>query len=206
MLIAASAVAAGFLASSAAVAVNPSPPPIVVRVTAAPNVPSSVVAQMLEEVDAIYRNAGIVFAWRGDGDAFATLRVVIGNGRGAAHDGETPLGWIIFEDSQPTENIHVSYTNAERFMDESVKVSGSVVGMTRFEHDMILGRIAGRALAHELGHYLLATKAHTRTGLMKASRSAHELVAIGRTYFQIDPAQRAQMLARQQRGNLVAAR
>ena len=39
---------------------------------------------------------------------------------------------------------------------------------------MLLARAMGRALAHEMGHYLLASKEHTKNGLMQAHRTATE--------------------------------
>ena len=64
----------------------------------------------------------------------------------------------------------------------------------------------GRALAHELGHYLLASKVHTARGLLKASRTAAELFSIERAGFKIDPLQRQQIAARMRGDSLVVRR
>jgi hypothetical protein len=37
-----------------------------------------------------------------------------------------------------------------------------------------MGRLLGRSLAHELGHYLLGTKGHTEMGLMRAHYDASD--------------------------------
>jgi hypothetical protein len=42
--------------------------------------------------------------------------------------------------------------------------------------DERLGLVLGRALAHEIGHFLLAGLPHQLTGLMRASFPEHELV------------------------------
>ena len=64
----------------------------------------------------------------------------------------------------------------------------------------------GRALAHELGHYLLASKVHTERGLLKASRTAAELFGTTRGGFQLDPSQRRQIAARMRGESFVASR
>ena len=64
----------------------------------------------------------------------------------------------------------------------------------------------GRALAHELGHYLLASKVHTRGGLMKAVLTALELFTPDASGFRIEPAQRGAIAARVRGQPLVASR
>jgi hypothetical protein len=54
----------------------------------------------------------------------------------------------------------------------------------------------GRALAHEIGHYLLASKAHTDKGLMATRRSAYELFSAERARFAIDAGEQGAMAAR----------
>jgi Zn-dependent peptidase ImmA (M78 family) len=64
----------------------------------------------------------------------------------------------------------------------------------------------GRALAHELGHYLLASKAHTERGLMKAIMTASELFMPDARAFRLEPAQRRSVAARLRGEPLVASR
>lgn len=210
MLIAISAAAlalASSLAAGASAPITPAPPPIVVHVSAAPNVPSSIVANTIAETDAIFRSAGVSFIWRVGASALTTLSVAIGMepGRGARNDA-TPLGWIVFDDGRPESEIHLSYANAERFMLEARAVVGLVNNMTQAQRELLLGRALGRALAHELGHYLLATKVHTAKGLLKATRSAQEFFSNDRRRFELEPAQRMQITERLQAESIVASR
>ena len=46
-----------------------------------------------------------------------------------------------------------------------------------------LGRAVGRVLAHELGHYLLRSRTHAQSGLMRAVQNTTELVAGDREIF-----------------------
>jgi len=68
--------------------------------------------------------------------------------------------------------------------------------MPRAERETMLGRAMGRALAHEMGHYLLASKAHSVKGLMRAKRTAVEFFAIERTRFELDAEQRTAVTLR----------
>jgi hypothetical protein len=44
-------------------------------------------------------------------------------------------------------------------------------------HERAIGRAVGRVLAHELGHYLLRSRTHAPSGLMRAVQNTAELVA-----------------------------
>jgi hypothetical protein len=51
----------------------------------------------------------------------------------------------------------------------------------------LAGRATGRALAHELGHYLLAEARHARNGLMRVTFKGNELLDTKRHRFQLQP-------------------
>ena len=61
--------------------------------------------------------------------------------------------------------------------------------------DLLLSRAMGRALAHEMGHYLFASKTHAAHGLMRAVHTAPELFGTGRNHFGITSAEQAQIVA-----------
>jgi hypothetical protein len=193
-------------------------PPMVVNVSAAPEVPASLVKRALEETDAIWRASGFSFVWQRAAREIvpyarltekvsplpAALRIVIGEDRGTARDHRTPLGWIVFDDERaPQQEIYLSYANAKSMMEGAREVVGVVAQMPIMQREILLSRLMGRALAHELGHYLLASKVHTPRGLMRASRTAVELFSTNRTGFEIDTAQRQQIAARMRGETLV---
>jgi hypothetical protein len=74
------------------------------------------------------------------------------------------------------------------------------------QRDTLLARAMGRALAHELGHYLLASTAHTEGGLMKAVLTAVELFMPDSRGFRIEAEQRGLVAARLRGEPLVASR
>src|SRR5262249_46543677 len=203
MLIIPSLAAAALAASSAAAVAHPAaPPPMVVTVTALADVSPALVSRVLEEPDAIWQAAGVVFVWRrvplsaatrldqDPFDASSGLRVVIGNAPGTLHDNLMPLGWIQFAHESPAQEIYLSYRNAVAFMIESAPVTGVISRMPPAEKEIKLSRAMGRALAHELGHYLMASKVHSRHGLMQARHTAYEFFEFSRHGFEIDMTER----------------
>jgi hypothetical protein len=215
--------AASFIPDTAEVpADSMSPPaqlPVVVNVFSGPGVPPTLVSRLLAEASAIWRAGGFEFVWQRAAQAAvpnpetgpyysSTLRVVIGDYRGISPDHhKTPLGWIVFDDEhEPQREIYLSYKNATSLMESARTVIGVIERMPPAQLELLLGRAMGRALAHELGHYLLASKVHTQHGLLKASRTASELFSIARPGFGIDPAQRQQIAARLRGEALVVSR
>jgi hypothetical protein len=215
----AAALAALAASPAAAVSTLPPPPPVVVTVTALANVSPSLVSRVLEEADAIWHPAGLAFVWRrmpasaatrldqNPFDASCGLRIVIGDARGVSHDdGLLPLGWILFDQGSPAQEIYLSYRNAVEFMADSAGIAGPVSRMPPVEKEIKLARALGRALAHELGHYLFASKVHTHRGLMQASHTASEFFDFSRRGFDIDPAQRQLIAARLRQDGVVVSR
>ena len=62
--------------------------------------------------------------------------------------------------------------------------------------ERIVGRVVGRVLAHEIGHYALRTTAHARAGLMRPAHVPLALVAPEPRPFALSKAEAAH-LARQ---------
>jgi hypothetical protein len=178
---------------------TPMLPPMIVTVATASDVPASLVTMMLEETDAIWRRAGFTFIWqRVSLDAApldasprpVSLRVVVGRNQRPSGDGRMPLGWIVFDDvSTPEQEVYVSYTSAERFLATAGSAVGPVHSMPRLQRETLMARSMGRVLAHEIGHYLLASKVHTVQGLMKAVQTAVELFSPDRSRFIVEPSQ-----------------
>jgi len=226
MLIATTVVASVLVASitsaaGAPAASSPAIPPMIVNVSSAPGMSQKLVSAVLAEADAIWRTSGVTFAWRRAPLAVAshagateiapyapnTLRLTIGESRGVGRDGYLPLGWILFNDGTvPEQEIYLSYVNAQAMMEEARGVVGIISAMPLAQRETLLARAMGRALAHELGHYLLASKMHTPRGLMKATMTAVELFMPDTGAFRIEPAQRRAVAARLRGEAMVASR
>jgi hypothetical protein len=197
-------------------------PPVVAIVFSQPGVPVTLVSRLLAETSAIWRASGVEFVWQHAAPDVvpygplaetppylpSALRVVIGDDRGVSRDDDKmPLGWIVFDDEhEPQREIYVSHVNALSLMETARHVVGVIGQMPPAQREVLLGRAMGRALAHELGHYLLASKIHTQRGLLKANRTAAELFRTASVGFRLDPSQRRQIAARMRGESVVASR
>jgi hypothetical protein len=214
-------VASTAFAAGAAPVTSDAVPPMIVTVSVEPNLSPALVQAILVEADAIWRPSGISFVWQrtppvsvsyarsGDAAPYLpnTLHLTIGESRGPGRDGRLALGWIMFDDmTVPAQEIYVSYANARKMMEEARGVVGLIDQMPMMQRETLLSRAMGRALAHELGHYLLASKVHTERGLMKAIMTAVELFTPDSRGFRIEAAQRRAVAARLRGEPLVASR
>lgn len=204
MLIAAASLAAVLaVAAPAPAAIDPADvlpvagAAMVVQVTAAYDISRTLVTATLREADAIWRAAGFKFIWeRGAQVTNASLHVVIGGGISPT-DRLMPLAWIGFtEQGAPKTLIYVSHANAVAYMGNAREAVGLVDSMTVLQRETYLARAMGRALAHEIGHFLLASPTHARKGLMRATHSATEFFTAERGGFAIDSSERQRMAAR----------
>jgi hypothetical protein len=163
--------------------------PISVSVHAATDLPRALVESALDEADAIWRAADVIFSWEiadGAGGSLSTLRVTIGDYGGPEGHTSLAIGWIGFDNlGAPTPDIYLSYRNAMELV-RLEEGRAAISRMTEFERRVRLTRVLGRALAHELGHYLLASKMHTPAGLMKAKRPASDFLGPRRSDFEVD--------------------
>jgi len=153
---------------------------------------------MLKESDAVWRASGFRFVWQRDShSADANLRVYLGGGTSRVNERQTPLAWITLDSTgMPEPKIYVSYANALRFLQDSRVTIGSSEAMPVLQRDTYLARALGRALAHEVGHYLMGSKAHAAKGLMMASHTAAQFFSTERTNFSINADERQRMSAR----------
>jgi hypothetical protein len=221
MLIVTSLAAVALLATTGP-ASTPNVLPIVVDIAAAPEISPSLVRRVLEEAGAIWRFAGVLIAWERQAPIVKTagnsqpaagvvstassgrlampgrLRVIIGDERRTAVNDPTvkALGWIRFEADAPEQEIYVSYAAAVELFHESEPVVGRIGTMTVVEREGMLARAMGRALAHEIGHYLLGSKVHTAKGLMQARLTAAQLFAHTWRNLRLAPDQKQLIAAR----------
>ena len=147
-LLASVAYAAG--AAAPAASSVPSVPPMIVNVTAAPEMSPELVARILAETDAIWRPTGIAFVWQRAARRVVpysrasetgpyvptTLRLTIGDNHGEGGGSRLPLGWIVFDDvTTPEQEIYLSRANAEQMMLNARGVIGIVGQMPVMQRD-----------------------------------------------------------------------
>lgn len=162
---------------------------LTIAVFSPPDVTASLVDRIFAEATAIWTPAGISLDWHrvSPVDVVRTwqLDVTIDDGsRRVVTD--HALGWVFFTPDGPETSIHLSRVNAEA----SVLRTAGVDDTSALTHEVLVGRALGRALAHELGHYLLKSKEHSPGGLMRASWRSEEFLAVGRSGFELTAEQR----------------
>jgi hypothetical protein len=84
-------------------------------------------------------------------------------------------------------------------LDNGLGVRISQVQLLRVDppqtHDRRIGVVLGRAVAHEIGHFLLQTNTHASDGLMRARILASEFADLSRQSFRLDRAAEAHLAA-----------
>jgi len=145
----------------------------------------------LDEARAIWIDAGLRISWRIEKERAAAdgLRVVIDDDPGTGLGEGLAIGWVIFQGDQPTQEIHLSYANAVAGLERSCPL-GALNRLNPLRIDEMVAVALGRALAHELGHYLLGPNAHSGSGLMRAEWSPAEMFGESRPFFHLDAVQR----------------
>ena len=155
------------------------------------DVTESLLIQVFDEANAIWGPAGIVLDWHRitskEADADGRVTVEIEDDRRDFGGRRRALGSIPFTAKGPAPSIHLSLSAAEAMIRETPVVIDATIGM----HETLMGRALGRALSHELGHYLLKSKGHTRQGLMRATWPSAELLSIDRRGFELTAEERA---------------
>jgi hypothetical protein len=143
-------------------------------------------------VDVALQPAAILEPYRGDDSLHLVLTDRQSNGRTGQG-----LGWIDFVDGEPSKTITVSVTGARALATRGRwagrELSAWPAGLT----ETFLVRALGRAVAHEVGHYLLRSKAHTARGLMRPTFTVAEIMNRGFEQYRLQPSEVVRLGARQ---------
>jgi hypothetical protein len=86
----------------------------------------------------------------------------------------TALGSTLFIKGHATANIRLSLGSAEELA-TATDMTPPFGSRPRADRDVILLRMLGVALAHELGHYVMDTAHHSREGLLQSAISPQDL-------------------------------
>lgn len=104
--------------------------------------------------------------------------------------GYRALATIEFDNHVPGDVIYASLECARQMV--------NAAGLNRLpptRQDLFAARLLGRAVAHELGHYLFAAKKHSARGLMRASFGVTDLLTSDLKTFRLEPNQLVTLLA-----------
>ena len=161
-----------------------------VLLTVAPDLSDTSRAALVAAATAIWREHGVHLEWLPGTVSRPVsprrLRVLVVARDGIVADEGEPftVGRLVRAGSGHV----VAFASIERAVRvvESARPPG-LAGLAAL-NDRILGLVLGRAVAHEIGHFLLETHTHASQGLMRAQFDVHELVDHRRGAFALDRA------------------
>jgi hypothetical protein len=120
----------------------------------------------------------LVVASPGEGGRFAASdRVHLTLTTGTLPGSEaTGLGWIQFVNGEPEPAITVSVTAARHLMEAGSWRGKALASLPKRISRVFLQRTLARAVAHEIGHYLLRSRTHDSRGLMRPVFTVDEMM------------------------------
>ena len=164
--------------------------------TVAPDLPAVSKRVLVSEAERIWRREDVALEWpTGPADVSASLRVLVIARREAVMKGSErwPVAELVPQTDQRALAI-ASIASAERVLDEASAGRQLLARPETAEHR--LGVVLGRAVAHEIGHYLLATATHADHGLMRAAIDAREFSDPAAATFSLDETTRRSLRTR----------
>ena len=170
--------------------------------------PDAQLRTMVSETDALWTPHGVVFTWLSsaaadplpldvvrvlsDGCRVVPLCPPAGARASATRAASTRrLGAVVFheESAAPENTLLLSVEAVVQVVDQVKWQNRSLVDLPADTRSYLIGRALGRVLAHEIGHYLLAWRFHTRDGLMRPEFRADQLIALSRQEFRLSETQ-----------------
>ncbi len=184
-----SAVAAGVPAAYAADASETSvaAPSLHLALIADAALPARAQGALVEEVGRLWGHEGLDITWRAV-DAPRTssetvLPVFVRRGS-SSDDLKNPHAVAELVRPAHGQPVAVVFVDRARRMVEATRPGGIPFWLAR--DDYVLGIVLGRAIAHEIGHYVLDTSTHAATGLMRPAFDPREFTDLREGIFALD--------------------
>lgn len=152
-----------------AVAMSAEPARLLLAVKFDPGPPTAVEQAAVAEAARIWAPYGVAIVCSSERAAAlptVVLRVSVVD-HSAAGSSKNALGSILFTGDHPQAIVSLYAGTAWHLLSEAVS------GVARWPdsyRDATIGRVLGRALAHETGHLLLESRMHSGVGLMQANQ------------------------------------
>jgi len=140
--------------------------------------PPAVVAAAIEEAAGIWAAYGVEIRMSGENDAEPdrAVRLALTLASTKQRMATGALGSIGFSGDAPQPAIAL-YPETASALIAAVASSRRENTWPAGSGDRVLARVLGRALAHEIGHFLLRSKSHSTAGLMRAEQIGTDLMA-----------------------------
>lgn len=166
----------------------PVPSSLTIAVHMTHGMSNAIAKDALREASAIWKLGGVTLDWHATseptgGGGRSTVNVTFDDAPGSVAGQDVPLGWVTLDAAGvPEGTIFLSRKNALRLAETIDEYRERPL---KFQ-ERLVARALGRALAHELGHYLTGTKEHTVSGLMKGRRLADEFFSTACVGFDVN--------------------
>ena len=158
-----------------------------------PAMPWRLEASAMEEVRGIWAAYGVDVRATGPGESGrdGAIRLAVVLVERSYEPATQALGSIRFFGDVPDHNITI-YFSAIAALVSTFRISGHPdYEWPTALRDATLGRVLGRALAHEIGHFLLRSRTHSPRGLMQLSQALTDLVSLDRRPFTLSAGEAA---------------
>jgi hypothetical protein len=188
-------VSAALLAMSLGAAAASELPALRIALTLDPQLPPRVAHPAVEEAAAIWRPYGVIveapaasLPCPDSGAVFRTLAVRIQSGRPNPGARSAAFAAVRFFNGEPEPTLLLYYEAITSLALGRAEVGGvRVSNGPQSLRERMAARVVGRALAHEIGHWLLRSRTHSAAGLMRAAHPTSHMLAAHRGHFTLAP-------------------
>ena len=164
------------------------PSTLQVLVTVAPGLPEAARVTMLDEASAIWARQNVVLQWmpgaEGVAPAAHQLRLLVVSEGRRTHGEGGRSDMVVAELIRPANSHPMAFASIKAatrvVMDSALGANTSAPDPYR------VGLVLGRAVAHEIGHFLLASPGHAPSGLMRADFNMRDFADPRSRAFHID--------------------
>ena len=150
-------------------------------------------AAVLREINAIWQPYGVTTTTSDIGTAACNRRIAIKSDTEVLpedHSTGAALAWVPFVGTYPRQLIFLRLDRV-RTLVGSLSPGDWATGI----REQLAAKLAGRVLAHELGHILLNSRGHEPSGLMRERYQARDVLNAGRSAYSLSPPLRAQLFS-----------
>ena len=155
---------------------------------------------MMGEVGRIWAPYGVDICWGGGVERCSgwQVRFRVSIADSLPHSALAPranptLGQITFTSEGPGTDISLSVAAARSLVLRATMGDRPLADWPTHSEEILVPRVLGRALAHEIGHYLLGSRDHSRFGLMASSYRPDQVTFASSSRFRLDGDQQSRL-------------
>jgi hypothetical protein len=162
----------------------------------APEIDAPLRTAVLTEVKRIWGRMGVTVGMREESGKTCDRFILVKSSLEAGPEdatGETAIAWVPFAGKRARQVVFVRVNRARLLIEEFHPTIGIRPPALA---ELLVAKLLGRSLAHELGHVLLNSLEHERSGLMRARYEAHDALRDVASEYTLNARQLDRLLAR----------